>query len=454
MKIRSKLTLKFTGIVALILLIFSLAVYHLSALNRYNLFEDRLAERALNTARMYLEVDEIDERLLKILRRNYLKSLPSEFVRIYDKDYNLVFIDDSIDYRVNREWLSTIQDGEIASYEDGMRQLVGIFYTDNQGDFLIVASAVDFYGHKKLNNLKAVLTIGYFISLIVVFFIGQIFAREALKPIQRVVNQVQKISASSLHLRVDEGNGKDEIADLAVTFNSMFTRIETAFELQKTFVSNASHELRTPLTTITGEISVALMKDRTVEEYKEILRSSLDEAKELTKLINDLLEMAQTGVDEHSVLMGNMNLIDAVRKTKEEVLRRKPEALLNVILDNPGANSPVVFGNEKLLSTALLNLIENAIKFSDNKEVVVDVTSNAYEACISITDKGEGISASEIKNIFLPFYRSEKAGSRPGHGIGLPLSLKIIKIHRGRIDVRSTPEKGTTFYVYLPVLNL
>src|SRR5690349_19210077 len=108
MKIRSKLTLKFTGIVALVLLIFSIAVFYLSEINRYNVFEDRLEERALNTARMYLEVDEIDERLLKILRRNHLKSLPSEFVRIYDKAYNPVFIDDTINYPLDKKWLRKI----------------------------------------------------------------------------------------------------------------------------------------------------------------------------------------------------------------------------------------------------------------------------------------------------------------------------------------------------------
>ncbi|MBO9701549.1 MAG: HAMP domain-containing protein [Sporocytophaga sp.] len=452
MKIRSKLTLKFTGIVALILLIFSTAVFYLSEINRYNVFEDRLAERALNTARMFLEVDEIDEKLLKTLRRNYLKSLPSEFVRIYDKNYKPVFIDDTIKYHFDKDWLSKIQKEGISSYEDGNRQVVGIFYSDNQGDFLIVASAIDWYGHKKVSNLEAVLTAGYFISLIIVFFLGQIFAREALKPIQKVVSQVQKISASNLHLRVDEGNGKDEISDLAITFNTMFTRIETAFELQKTFVSNASHELRTPLTTITGEISVALMKDRTVDEYKEILESSLEEAKELTKLINDLLELAQTGVDANSVLMSNLDLSETIRKATDETLRRKPDAMLNLNMAKTFPNGPIVFGNEKLLLTCLLNIIGNAFKFSEDKEVLIDFSFNDHEACIAITDKGFGISEEELKNIFVPFYRSERSGNLPGHGIGLPLTMKIVNIHRGRIEVQSAPDKGTTFYIFLPVL--
>ncbi|GAL83692.1 hypothetical protein MYP_919 [Sporocytophaga myxococcoides] len=452
MKIRSKLTLKFTGIVALVLLIFSIAVFYLSEINRYNVFEDRLEERALNTARMYLEVDEIDERLLKILRRNHLKSLPSEFVRIYDKNYNPVFLDDTINYPLDKNWLSKIQEEGSLSYEDGIRQIVGVFYSDNQGDFFIVASAIDWYGHKKLKNLEVVLTVGYFISLIIVYFLGQIFAREALKPIQKVVSQVQKISASSLHLRVDEGNGKDEISDLAITFNTMFTRIETAFDLQKTFVSNASHELRTPLTTITGEISVALMKDRTVEEYKEILKSSLEEAKELTKLINDLLELAQTGIDTNSVLMGNLDLSETIRKATDEVLRRNPDAALCLNMAKTYPNGPVVFGNEKLLLTCFLNIIGNALKFSEGKEVVIDFSFNDHEASIAITDKGFGISEEELKNIFVPFYRAERSGSLQGHGIGLPLTKKIVNIHRGRIEVQSIPDRGTTFNIFFPVL--
>ncbi|MFN3403852.1 MAG: sensor histidine kinase [Cytophagaceae bacterium] len=453
MQIRSRLTFQFMAIVALLLLLFSSAIYYLSALHRYNDFEDRLKERALNTAKLLLEVDEIDESLLKTLRRKYLQTLPSEFVRVYSSDLDIVFKDDSLNYKIENEWLETIlQEGE-EGFEDGERQVIGMFYQDDLGDFIIVASAIDMYGHRKLKNLRIVLSVGFFIALIVIFFTGKIFANAALKPIQKVIQQVERITASNLHLRVDEGKGKDEISQLAITFNQMFQRIEEAFAMQKRFVSNASHELRTPLTTITGEISVALMKERGADEYKEVLKSVFDESKELTKLTNELLELAQTGMEENSVIMERIDPVDLFLRLCDEIYKRNPNCSLETnLLELSNTDMPPIFGNEKLLHTALINIVENAIKFSSNKPVRIKlVNTNNKELKFIIEDDGIGMTPSELKSIFQPFFRSENVSNIPGHGIGLPLCQRIVKIHGGRISVESSPGKGTVFVVTFPL---
>lgn len=452
MQIRNRLTLQFTAIVAVILLFFSFAVYHLADLNASNVFENRLTERALNTAKMLLEVDEISEDLLKTLRKKYLQTLPHEFVRIYDHNKNLIYKDDTTDFNISRSYLDRIlKENEITSY-DGNRMIIGHKYMEDGQAFIIVASAIDIYGQKKMENLLMIITAGYIICIVLILISGRMFAKQALKPISRIISQVETISASNLSTRLAAGKEHDEIAHLASTFNSMFSRLESAFEMQKNFVSNVSHELRTPLTSIRGEIEVTLMKERTSQDYKETLNSVLDETRNLSKLSNNLLELANAGIDAAIIKLVKTDIDQIIARVTEEALKRHSVGSLKI--DNSSVQQEDVYinCNEDLLISALINIVDNAFKYSSNRLVEFKVFKNAKGVVFSIRDFGIGMTQRELENVFLPFFRSSNVNNIPGHGIGLPLARKIINQHSGEITIESEEGKGTLVSITLPVI--
>jgi len=317
----------------------------------------------------------------------------------------------------------------------------------------VISSAIDIYGVTKLQNLMWVLIIGYIISIAFIILIGRNFARQSLRPIVNVIAEVSSIGASNLGQRLNEGNGHDEIAKLAITFNKMLNRLETAFKMQKSFVSSASHELRTPLASITSQIEVVLMKSRSGEEYREVLLSVLDEARGLTSLSNNLLEIARSEQDTATMTIGKVRLDEVLLETQADILTARPKAVIDIdVSDNTGDEDHELYiqGNENLLRLVFINLIDNACKFSDNKPVKVLVEFRERNVMIKVTDNGIGISPADLPHIFEPFYRAQNAESRKGHGIGLSLIYKIIKLHNGSIEVLSEVGKGTTVEVTLP----
>lgn len=277
MKIRSKLTLQFASIMTVILVLFSLVVYYFTSLYRQDDFYMRIFRRAQVAAQHILEADEVSKQQREQNQINFYHELPYEAVRIYRTNGELLFSKGKGNLGVTQAELDKIAQRGSVEYEQGVRQVVGIRYKDNQGDFIVLASSVDAYSLRKLQHLKIILIVGFLGSMGVVLVAGWVFSKQAMRPITKVVSEVEKISANDLHLRLSNADGKDEVSHLAQTFNKMLDRLELAFEMQSTFVSNASHELRTPLTAMIGELEVALMKSREPEEYRRVLQSTLED---------------------------------------------------------------------------------------------------------------------------------------------------------------------------------
>lgn len=455
MQIRNKLTLRFALLVGSLLFAFSLVIYTLSANYRKQEFNQRLKEIGVNTAKLLIDVKRIDNDLLRIIDSTNYSVLIGDEVIIYDyfkksKIYSSV---DSSSLIINEELLSKIRnEGEYAFKQNG-REAVGLLYSNDFRRFVVISSAIDIYGITKLKNLFWVLIIGFFVSLAVIILIGRFFARQALKPIINVISEVSSISASNLSQRVNEGNGNDEIARLAITFNKMLERLDNAFKMQKSFVSNASHELRTPLASITSQIEVILMKRRNEEEYKEVLTSVLDDARSLTNLTNNLLEIARSEQDIHTMNVAEVRLDELLLQTQSDFIQHNPELTIDINISDTSEDEDhelAVAGNENLLKLVFVNLIDNALKFSDNKPVSIDIEYRKTDVKISVKDQGIGINQDDIPHLFEPFYRAGNAQNKKGHGIGLSLIHKVVALHNGTIEISSKPGEGTVIELFLP----
>ncbi|MDX5421896.1 MAG: HAMP domain-containing histidine kinase [Hymenobacteraceae bacterium] len=449
MTFRTRLTITFTALVAAIIMVLSLFIYFFSERYTRNEFLTRLRERAYVTAQVYLEEDELSRRSFEKVRNQFLQKLPEEVVYIYTKDREPAFRLDTVTLNTTDYIFDYMDEHQTIDFKVNGRQWVGLSYSDNQGEFYILISAVDRYGQSKLRNLQRVLIICFLCSVVSVYVVGRFLSRLVLRPIADIVQQVNKIRASNLHLRLQQPGDKDEVAELSRTFNQMLDRLETSFDMQKNFISNASHELRNPLTAISGEIEVALLRQRSPEEYIASLETLQKETNRLEKLTSDLLNLAQTGFDEAEVRQEEVRLDELAMDCVAE-LRQSPVRLeMEEMPDNPQALT--IRGSYSLLRIALQNVLENALKFSDHQEVLLKLHFRGSELELQVQDKGIGIPAVDLPHIFQPFYRASNARGRSGTGIGLSLTEKIVKLHGGTLHVSSEAGRGTRVSILFKV---
>jgi signal transduction histidine kinase len=272
-----------------------------------------------------------------------------------------------------------------------------------------------------------------------------------LKPVNEIINYVNSITDSNLNLRLSEGNGKDELAELSITFNNMLERLQNAFELQQNFVASASHELRTPLTSIIGNIEVLLSRPRNADEYKIVLQTVLEEAERLHKLSDGLLNIAQASSDINNIKMEYIRIDELLEESKNAVQNQMSDSKMDLYFENMPVNSDdlLIKGNKNLLIIAFENLLENANKFSENKNIKINLANSPESICVTISDTGIGIPEMDLNNIFQTFYRAENARSFSGSGVGLSLCQKIFQLHNGDLFVKSELGIGTVVTVVL-----
>ncbi len=454
MNIRTKLTLRFSIIVATILIVFSASIYYLSAEYRREEFYSRLESRAITTARLFISVQEVDNKLLRIIDRNSIHAMFQEKVLVFNESNQVVYssLDDfTLDY--SDSLINEIRRREKVEYSQNSNEFVGITYSAGNRKFVVIASAYDRYGNSKLNNLAQVLWAGLFVGLLSTVLFGVVFSRLVLAPLARMNADVSGISAGNLSRRIDEGNKRDEIAQLAINFNKMLERIESAFNIQRQFVSSASHELRTPLNAISSQLQLLLAQRRSSEEYEKALNSLLEDARALVNLTNGLLNLAQFNVDKQRDQFRPVRVDEILFAAQQELGKSRPNYHFQIEYGiMPDEESQLqIKGDETLLKTAFLNLMDNACKFSEDHSVKITLMAKRNTIEISFEDKGIGIPEEDQKKIFMPFFRGSNARTHTqGHGIGLSLSHRIIQLHGGAIEITSTVGQGSDIKAVFP----
>ncbi len=449
MNIKARLTLLFTLLVASILLLFCFSIYYFYDQYRQQQFSTYLQERVLTITQLLEDVDGITTAEIKRIEEANNTILFKEEITVYDESDSIIYDSGKEILPVSAQELAEVRSGKEVQEQEGNRQIIMLRHFHESGHWVIVADAVDSIGLSKLDRLRDILAMGWLLSLVLVAVAGWIFARDAIKPVAEINYQVNNISAGNLHDRLTVGREKDELAKLAQTFNLMLDRLELAFKAQKSFVSHASHELRTPMSVMMADVEVTLMKERTTEEYKEGLQSVLEEVRSMNQMVNQLLELART---EEGVLLKSyqkVRLDEVLLQAQESVMQKNPDYEVSVKYDKipKVENETVILGEETLLRTAFTNLMENGCKYSDNQKMTVHLDYSPNSIVLHFRDKGVGIEPADLPFLFDTFYRSENTKNRQGYGIGLALTKRIIDIHKGTIEVDSTPGAGSDFIV-------
>ena len=319
----------------------------------------------------------------------------------------------------------------------------------------VIAAAYDENGEDHLNFLRNMLLVGFSLSSVLVFVLGQVFANRIMRPVADIIKRVHEITSTNLSERLDITRGRDEITEIANTFNNMLDRLETTFEMQRNFIANASHEFNTPLTSILGETEVILHAPRSQEDYVTSLRVIQHEAKKLHDLTSSLLKLSNISYDGNKQKIEPVQVDELLMSIKIHLDQRMPHNNVNVLAQNleSGPEVYTLVGSRVWLELALTNIIQNAIKYSDNKEVLVTLSATENDFFIEISDLGIGISKEDMVHIFEPFFCGGNTAHYKGYGIGLPLAARIVKLHGGNIKIFSKPNIGTKVTLQFPQMK-
>jgi heavy metal sensor kinase len=280
---------------------------------------------------------------------------------------------------------------------------------------------------------------------------GLALATRSMAPLGWMAVQAREITGSSLHRRLEIGSAAEELSLLAASFNDLLARLDQSFETMRRFVADASHELRTPLAVIHGEADVALAKDRTASEYRDSLAVILDESRRLSRLVDDLLNLARADAGHVKLNTAELYLDDLVAECCRSI---EPMAAARGLALECRCPEDVSFnGDEELLRRMILNLLDNAVRYTPSGgRIAVALEIENAGLLLSVSDTGAGIPPESAPHVFERFYRADKARSRHEGGFGLGLSIVkwIAEAHHGSAGMTSRSGAGSIFFVRLP----
>jgi two-component system OmpR family sensor kinase len=288
------------------------------------------------------------------------------------------------------------------------------------------------------------------IALLISVIGGWFLAHTSLKPVDTITRTARKISAQNLNQRLPSAGIDDELGRLTATFNDMIGRLQESFAQIQRFSADASHELRTPLTIMRGEIEVALRRKRIPAPTRELLTSIHDELIRLSSIVESLMTLIKSESGRLSFQFDDVSLDALIREVAEDALVLAAPKKINVEIGE--VECLKVRGDAARLRQLLLNLVENAVKYTpEHGAVSLALTKVGTNAAIRVGDTGIGIPKKDLQKIFDRFYRVQADGS--GSGLGLAIAKWIAEAHHGSIEVTSREKKGSTFTVLLPLLQ-
>src|ERR1700674_2827684 len=344
--------------------------------------------------------------------------------------------------------------GEVQGEKSGFRGLARRFSSRGQMYTLILLQSL----HPQKEMLEEVTIAFAWVIPIAVLLAsggGYFLARKSLAPVVAMSSQAGRIGAANLHERLMVEDDRDELGHLAQSFNSLRDRLSESFERQQRFMADASHELRTPVAILRGEAEVALsQQSRSPEEYRESLGVLHQEAERLTHIVDDLFTLTRADAGQYPLQPRDFYLDELVAECVHSA--RTLALAKKISLNFEEASESPIHADESLLRRMILNLLDNAIKYTaEGGRVTVTCSRAGEEYALSIMDTGGGIPADLQPRIFERFFRADKARSRAendggGAGLGLSISRWIAEAHHGSLELARSDSIGSTFTAYLP----
>ncbi len=456
MPVRIKITLLFTTIMFLLLSLLCGFIFYFSYTSRLENIRTLLINRALTTSNMLEQPTIVDPALMNKIDSITGITIKNKTIQAYNYRNEKIYTrsdttTDSI--LVTNKILDEARVSNISFFSIGRKDAVAYYDNTDKDRLVIIAAAFDEEGRKNLQRLKLILLLSFTGGILIAFTSGYFFSKILLRPVRKIADEVNIISAQSLAHRIKPGKADDEWKYLAETLNELLNRLQESFEIQRRFISSASHELSTPLTSISSQLEVSLQRDRGAEEYRQVMQSVYQDVRHLSKLTQTLLEFATLSGTAGGIEINLIRIDEVLMRLPGEMTKMDKGYSVKLEFDQLPEEEEklLVFGNAELLFTAIKNIVSNACKYSLNRMAKVKLSVEQAGIIVSVEDNGKGIPENELKNIFQPFYRTEDSRAIIGFGVGLPLVNRIVKLHKGQIKISSVVGKGTTFFIQLPI---
>lgn len=458
LSIRAKLTLWNLGIAALVLAAFAVAIYWYLSRGLLNAIDASLRNHA---ERIALAVghpstnEEPSQPGVLILAPQFVSVLNRDGAvtdQIRDAEEHEVPINKEALERTANTWQPEYDEASLSPTEHV--RIITWPARDEDGELFYVVVGQSLTDVRRAQKqLLLLLAIANPAALLLASLGGLWLANRALSPVDRLTRAAERIGRGNLSERVDEPRARDEIGRLAATFNQMISRLQQGFERERRFTADASHELKTPLAVLRGDMEVALRRERTPEEYQRVLKSSLEEIARLTSLTEDLLTLARSDSDESVIELEPVRL-DSLAAEAGAYFAPLAEAAGVTLSYQTSAPAVVIEGDQKRLKQLLVNLLDNAIKYTPaGGSARLSIGVEDSSAIIEVSDTGRGVPESALPHIFDRFFRqTDSRDSRvTGFGLGLAISKWIADAHGGSIEVDSKEGEGARFTVRLPL---
>jgi heavy metal sensor kinase len=474
--LRIKLTLWYSAILALVLILFAFGFYFLIGQTVKQIADDSLEDASDSLiTRIKNDSTQTDQSISEILEDFRFQYT---VFAVYDKDKKII----AASPRLQTDQKLKYPTFNISSKEIPAKVLTQVFQNpDTHETFVLKKTNIRIHGNKTnlddkeifiatlrpltnqtelLSNIRFIFLAGIPLALILSSLGGYYLARKSLEPVREMGERASLITSQNLSERLPTGKKRDELEKLADIFNKMLTRLETSFEQQRRFMADASHELRTPLAIMRGEAEVSLQKtNRTEDEYRESLEVIRQEGVRLSHIVEDLFILARADAQQYKLNITTFYLDELINETGRAV--RTLVAKKNLDFNLTTDENLIFKADEALIRRLIIILLDNAIKYSlKGGTVRIECIENDLAYQISVSNTGISIPAEEQKKIFERFYRTDKARSHnddyelgTGAGLGLSMGKWIAKVHQGTLELIKSDESETVFTINLPKVS-
>ncbi|MBX2899283.1 MAG: HAMP domain-containing histidine kinase [Cyclobacteriaceae bacterium] len=452
MKLRNKMLLFFAGTFPVVLGIALLAVYFSMAEYREEEFLQRLKEKTTTTLRLLIDVQKIDHDLLRALDETTINNLYDEKILLFDSNGQIIYasVDDTA-VLFPLEVLRDLKGGrDEIFYREGEYDVYAHIIEKDGDRFYAIGKANDRYGKEKLRFLVWIL-IGVFIfSVALEVLIAVYLSRQIAQPIVRLTQEVNNKSINNLS-QIEVPRSGDEIAVLASGFNNLLARVEQSYTYQKNLIHHISHELKTPIAVLISNIE-RTFNESNPQQWQDSLDFQKNGLMQMSTVITTLLDISKFETDPALVLTDTIRVDELIFSCIESLQVINSDARFEVAIhpDVTDAQELTCRGNERMLHIAFLNVLKNAIAYSADARVTVELAVHNNQVIFSIDNNGPTLSAKEQTGLFTYFFRGQNSFKKVGIGLGLVMVSKILQLHRGTIFYTVTEAGTNRFTICLP----
>jgi two-component system, OmpR family, sensor histidine kinase ArlS len=438
MTLRKRISIGVATVFSVFFALACILIYTTSAQYRKTEFIKRLQDKALTTARLLLDVKEVDNQLLKLIDQNTIYKLLDEKTLVFNDDSKLIYSSlDDAKILWNANDLMLLKKEGFFYREEVEKEVVGMYYNFEERDYFVITSATDIYGRRKLTYLFYIILATFIIGSAFVWITTLFLIKNFLAPLENFKSQIVDISANKLNHRINGNNQYDEIETLENSFNSMIERIDGAFESQKEFNANASHELKTPLTRIAFQLEGMIQNYNHPPEVFDYLKNIKNDVHQMSDLIDTLLLLSRLENWEKGKDFERIRVDELIFSAFEDMkkLDSNYDLKFEIAETEEGNYEMEVMGLKALLQIAINNLIKNAFQYSSDKSITVKILSEGIKGLqIFIENNGSTITKPEQLRLFGSFMRGSNSININGHGLGLRITKRILEFHSANLS--------------------